>query len=275
MTALALVLVGIALAVAGVRVALERPRPLNLAGMILAPVGLGVALLGAGRWLSPSFFTGKAPAASERALPLRVMPAGDAVTRGSHRAGEGGYRTPLWSRLTHAGHAVDFVGAERSGPFAIDRDHESWDDVTIDGLAARLLRDIPAYRPQVILLCVGANDLAAGATPEGVAGRVGSLVDALVASAPQVELLVGPLVSVSGPRSVELVEATNVLLRALANERAVRGARVRFVEMHAQIPPPGLDSLTGNAPPDPGFAAMAEAWAKALEPSFAREPRRK
>src|SRR5690349_2766254 len=114
MTALALVLVGVALAVVGIRVALERPRPVNLAGMILAPIGLGLALLGVGRWLSPDFF-GRAQVTG-KPIPLRVMPAGDSVTHGRGRSRDGGYRAPLWSRLTRAGRAVDFVGAERSGP---------------------------------------------------------------------------------------------------------------------------------------------------------------
>jgi hypothetical protein len=47
---------GLVLATVGVRVAAERPRPASLGGALLAAVGLLVALLGAGRALSPRFF---------------------------------------------------------------------------------------------------------------------------------------------------------------------------------------------------------------------------
>jgi anthranilate phosphoribosyltransferase len=47
----ALVVTGIVLGVAGVRVALERPRPLNLLGMLLAPAGMALAFVGVARLL--------------------------------------------------------------------------------------------------------------------------------------------------------------------------------------------------------------------------------
>jgi anthranilate phosphoribosyltransferase len=51
----ALLVAGSTLAVVGMRMALERPRPLNLLGMLLAPTGLALALAGVARWLSPAF----------------------------------------------------------------------------------------------------------------------------------------------------------------------------------------------------------------------------
>ena len=51
-----LVVIGLALAVVGVRLATERPRPIDLGGALLGPAGLLVALVGAGRMLSPAFF---------------------------------------------------------------------------------------------------------------------------------------------------------------------------------------------------------------------------
>src|SRR4051794_18240725 len=126
MLGLALVLAGLLGAGFGVRLALERARPRNLAGMLLGPLGLCVALLGVGRLMSPSFF-GREPR-----RVLRIMPAGDLVMLDSASGDRdhGGYRGPLWLRI--AGRGVDFVGAVRSGPFAIDRDHEGFDGVAID-----------------------------------------------------------------------------------------------------------------------------------------------
>src|SRR3954471_6216957 len=144
MWALALIVPGLLAAGFGVRLALERPRPRNLAGMLLAPVGLCVALLGVGRILTPSFF-GREP---HRAL--RIMPAGDLVMLDSPASSKdhGGYRGPLWIRLV--GRGADFVGAVRRGPFGLDPDHEGFEALSVDGLAARLQADLPACAPDVI-----------------------------------------------------------------------------------------------------------------------------
>jgi acyl-CoA thioesterase-1 len=258
----ALVLAGIPLAGFGVRLALERPRPRNQAGMLLAPLGLALVLLGVGRMLSPSFF-GRPPHTA-----LRIMPAGDSLTRGSFGPRDaGGYRGRLWARL--GGQAVDFVGAVRSGPFAIDRDHESWDGITVDALAARLEVDLPAQAPDVVLLLVGINDLAAGASPDVVVGRLASLIDGLGARAPRVRLLVGALVGVrpGNPYRIapEAVTAVNAGLRAVVADRASRGLPVHLVDLHAGVGRAAADVLDdGLHLTQRGYDQMAEAWFDAL-----------
>ncbi len=51
-----LIVTGAPLCVAGVRMALTRPRPYSLYGMVLAPLGLTMALLGIARLLEPRLF---------------------------------------------------------------------------------------------------------------------------------------------------------------------------------------------------------------------------
>jgi lysophospholipase L1-like esterase len=267
MLGIALVLVGVTLAGLGVRTALERPRPLNLAGMLLAPLGLGLALLGVGRLLSPGFFGGVAPGTH---AGLRIMPAGDSLTRGT--AGltrdSGGYRGALWARL--AGRRVDFVGAVRSGPFAIDRDNESWDGITVDELATRLLADLPVQAPDVVLLHVGTNDVIEGASPDLIAGRLAALIDAAAVKAPRTRWLVALLVPVRGGNAFRVqpdsIAAANARIRAAVADRAGRGLPVRLVEMQRV----GLDSADfardGLHLSERGYAEMADAWLEALRP---------
>lgn len=50
-----MVVAGLAFVVTGLHLALSRPRPVNLAGALLAPLGLALALWGAARLLSPGF----------------------------------------------------------------------------------------------------------------------------------------------------------------------------------------------------------------------------
>jgi lysophospholipase L1-like esterase len=263
----ALVLAGILVAGFGVRVALERPRPLNLAGMLLAPLGLCVALLGVGRVLSPSFFGREARAHKV----LRIMPAGDSLTRGSigPKKDTGGYRGPLWAKL--AGRAVDFVGATRDGPFAIDRDHESWDGITVDELAGRLFSDLPAQAPDAILLHIGTNDLIEGAAPDVVVGRLSALLDGVVARAPRAHLLVASLIGVRASNAYHLqpdsIVAANARLRAAVADRAARGENVRFVDLHARVGQVAADFADdGLHLGERGYVQMAEAWFEALRP---------
>lgn len=265
MWGLPLVLVGLFAAGAGVRVALERPRPLNLAGMLLAPLGLSLALLGAGRMLSPSFF-GRAARSSG---VLRIMPAGDSLTEGTNAAGKdtGGYRGPLWVRLGER--PVDFVGARRRGPFAIDRDHESWAGATVDALAARLFADVPVYAPDVILLLVGSNDLVAGASPPVVAGRLGALIDGVTERAPRTRVEVGSLTAVRADNGFgvrpEAVAEANALVRAAVEARAQRGDNVHFVDFQARVGRSAEDFASdGLHLSERGYTRMAEVWLEVL-----------
>src|SRR5689334_14209982 len=93
----------------------------------------------------------------------KIMPLGDSITLG---VGEptghpyAGYRLPLWKLLGAAGHAFDFVGSARCGPPNLpDKDHEGHPGWTIAQLEELLPQSLPHYRPDLILLVIGTNDL--------------------------------------------------------------------------------------------------------------------
>jgi lysophospholipase L1-like esterase len=273
-----LILIGVVVAALGIRLALERRRPINLVGMLLAPSGLLVALLGAGRLLSPAFFGGASPGGGG-AGALRIMPAGDAITRGSpgggSNAGDGGYRAPLWALLAQAKAPVDFVGATRSGPFSIDRDHESWTGLSIEALARRLLVDVPAQRPEVILLHIGTQDLIAGAGPEAIERRLAALIDGVASRAPEARLLVGSLLGVRVPNRFqihpEVVAAVNRRIRALVTQRASSGIRCELVDIGARAALGPADfQEDGVHPSARGDTRIAAAWFQALRPYLPR-----
>jgi len=279
MWGVALILAGILLTGFGVRVAIERGRPRNLAGMLLAPLGLGLALLGVGRMLSPTFF-GRAPPGPRA---LRIMPAGDALTRGPNTGRDrGGYRGPLWARLASRGKgSVDLVGEERDGPFAIDRDHEAFSDITVDGLAERLRRDLPLHSPEVVLLLVGTNDLIAGAAPDVVVGRLAALIDGVLAQAPRSQLLVASLVGVRPVSKLagvgEGLGVVNAGLQAAVSARAARGEPVRFVDLRARVGRAAADfepDGDGLYLSPRGYEELAQAWYEALGPLLTAGPGR-
>jgi lysophospholipase L1-like esterase len=240
-----------------VRLALESPRPRNLIGMLLAPWGCASALLGVGRLLSPAFFGREARATGpcgscRRAIwrcstrpPRARIAAGTAGRSGRDRGTRGGLRGRDPQRsLRHRSRPRGVRGA------------------AVDGLAAHLEADLPACAPDVILLYAGSVDLAAGAAPEVVVGRLSALIDATISRAPRAQLLVAALVGAAGIDPAR-VAAVNLALRQAVLDRAARGERVRFVDLAARV---GKSELAADGVhlTERGYERVAEVWLEAL-----------
>lgn len=132
----------------------------------------------------------------------RLMPLGDSLTA----FGES-YRGPLYRTLKSEGIKIDFVGsgqwepvgggdpdAEGHGGFRIGPD----DGVDYEGKPANLdfyIADwLQSAKPNVILLTIGTNDLAAGGTiANAAAGKLQNLVDKIRQLAPEAYLVVGDI----------------------------------------------------------------------------------
>jgi hypothetical protein len=56
--------------------------------------------------------------------PVRIMPLGDSITKGSGSTSFNGYRRPLFKKLEAASHSIDFVGSQLDGSIDFDRNHE-------------------------------------------------------------------------------------------------------------------------------------------------------
>lgn len=100
--------------------------------------------------------------------PLRVMPLGDSITRGSGSPFFTGYRQPLYTNLRGAGYDVDFVGDERNGggtALSFDIDNEGHSGETADWIADRVFSFLNANPADIVLLHIGTNDLLNGDTP--------------------------------------------------------------------------------------------------------------
>ncbi len=80
-----------------------------------------------------------------------------------------------------------------SGPFGTDRDHAGHEGWTIEQVHAGLRSWLPRYRPDVILLMVGTNDVWSGADPNRGSERLAQLLDEVARRAPDVEVLVAAI----------------------------------------------------------------------------------
>ncbi len=164
--------------------------------------------------------------------PVRVMPLGDSLT-----AFPDSYRGPLFRRLTGENRNVDFVGSSNWPPTGGgDPDGEGHGGFTIgpdasldfQGKPSNITANIDAWirkgDPELILLTIGNNDLAAGGDKAAQAGpRLTKLVARIQATAPDAVIVVGDIppgqyvTSTTGP-SKGIVDAARQLGEASSTD---------------------------------------------------------
>lgn len=213
--------------------------------------------------LAPTASPSPAPTRSPTAVPaggaLRILPLGDSITEGVN----GGYRPNLRAALEAAGRPVTYVGprSDVGGAHAGTPGFNTGD----------ILRELPGYlstyRPTVVLLMIGTNDLAWWTADQNVAAstaaRVDTIIDRIQASGAQVYLAtIPPASSASVPiinrDRAALVRAYNAELRALA---AARGVPLVDVEAALTL----SDLYDGIHPSEAAHDnKIAPAWAEAI-----------
>lgn len=95
------------------------------------------------------------------------MPVGNSITAGEHynlpsNGDRTGYRKPLYDILKTEGYSFDFVGSTTHGKREsaenwYDWDSESYPGWTINSIADTVLKVLPLYRPDILLIHVGTN----------------------------------------------------------------------------------------------------------------------
>src|SRR5437660_1318785 len=179
------------------------------------------------------------------------MPLGDSITFGEGSSHGGGYRRDLWHVLADAGYDVDFVGSERDGALP-DPDHEGHSGWEIDDIAERVVGWLTEWRPTVVLLHIGTNDLDRDADVPGAPARLGALLDTILRTVPGVSLYVSSLAPVRSSVVQRRIDTYNVEVSRLVAERARAGHTVHFVDIAGLLTVADLaDDLHPN---DQGYA---------------------
>ncbi|MFF2426439.1 ricin-type beta-trefoil lectin domain protein [Streptomyces mirabilis] len=225
-----------------------------LAAALTAALGVGTALPAAAA-------TGTEPppsAVRAAATPagLRLMPLGDSITWGVGSPSGNSYRDFLWNQLAAEGHALDFVGSGRGGTMS-DPDnegHSGWRIDQITGIADSVLA---RYRPNVVTLEIGTNDLNGNHQIPTAPDRLRALIDRITNDAPHATVLVGTvIVSTSGTEEANR-PAFNARLPGIVQAEQAAGKHVRLVDMSALTSADLADSLHPN---DNGYRKMADAF---------------
>ncbi|WP_440106119.1 FG-GAP-like repeat-containing protein [Streptosporangium sp. H16] len=197
---------------------------------------------------------------------LRVMPLGDSITHGvGGTPGGVGYRGRLWDLLQDDASALDFVGSVDSGHGYIpDTDHEGhprWRISQIDTLATECA--ISRYRPNVVVLHIGTNDLANDEEPDTAHIRLGGLVDRITDISPLTTVLVSSLVPAKDERDNSLIAMYNARLPTIVNNLRAEGKRVRLVGNGA-LGFTAADLADSLHPNNDGYRKMANAYHNAI-----------
>lgn len=195
--------------------------------------------------------------------PITIMPLGDSITFGSPDPVYGGYRHALGSLLAHDGYAVRFVGSQRSGaiPNPENEGHPGWTIAQIkSGIDAN--RWLENYRPNLILLHIGTNDIRRGNATTAPAD-LSALLDDIQARLPDARIIVA--LTIPFRRGVD--PAHHAYNTAAAAIVAAKGPRVSIVDMEQILTID--DYADGLHPSSSGYDKMARAWESAIHAALA------
>jgi len=197
---------------------------------------------------------------SSQNLSVKIMPLGDSITFGSRDPSYGGYRHLLRTLLINDGHRIVFVGSRKSGyASAANSDNEGHPGWTIsqikDGIDSNGWLD--AYKPDIILLHIGTNDIRGG-NAASAPGELSVLLDDILARLPQTHIIVAQIIPFR--RGPELGhQSYNAAVPGIV---ASKGPRVTLVDMQ-NILTKG-DYADGLHPNADGYDKMAQVWEPAI-----------
>ena len=196
---------------------------------------------------------------------LRLMPLGDSITWGTESTTQNGYRGPLSIALTSQVAAEDFVGTQINGTMA-DPDNEGHPGYKISDIAALTNASLSTYKPNLVLLDAGINDLGQNYQIASAPSRLASLIDQVLAAEPDATVLVATLI-INGDATLESERETfNSQLPAIVQARANAGKHVALVDMGALT----TADLSGTLHPnDTGYQLMANAWDASIQQAIA------
>ena len=234
-------------------------RPWSPRGVVVAAAGLAVAAL-----LAPSSPRG-APS------PLRVMPLGDSITDGFNVPG--GYRIELEDRLLASGLRVDFVGSLRNGPATLaDGNHEGHSGWRIDELHGSVAGWLRAYRPHVVLLLIGTNDIIQEHRVTTAPARLAALLDRIHCVLPATRIVVSTVPPLADAADAAQATVYNAALARIVRARAARRLPVSFVDAGRRLTHSDLDD--GVHPSEAGYGNLARSWSAAVRSALARTSNR-
>jgi lysophospholipase L1-like esterase len=201
--------------------------------------------------------------------PCAIMPLGDSITLGL--GAWTGYRGPLFHLANVDSKSMTYVGSLVDGPDTVDnkpfpKSHEGHSGYTIDGgggrdgIKAIVVDVMNRYRPHIITMMIGTNDIDTG--DDNVPTRLAGLIDTILAADSEVLLVVAQIVPTGDDAENVRVQAFNAAIPDLVQARARAGKHVALVDMYTPFvanPNFKTDYLVDRLHPrGPGYEIMAK-----------------
>jgi lysophospholipase L1-like esterase len=207
---------------------------------------------------------------------LSIWTIGDSITEGVNN----GYRNRLFTELTLAGYALDFVGS-LVHPYpevetCPDADHDGHAGYTIGGIHDEVTTWYASTgSPDVALLMAGTNDLAwwvaSGTQMDDVAAQLVALTDEVLALDPELVVVVStipPMASMAVPVDeidrAELVVGYNAALLEQLEAHPEFGTRLWHADVNGALQV--ADLYDGVHPTRAAHDQVADAWLAVLDP---------
>jgi hypothetical protein len=228
---------------------------------VLSAAALSASVLLTGSFAVPAAAPA-AVAAPASSKVYRIMPLGDSITRGGGQL-KGqyiGYRAALQKNLRAGatGFRYNFVGSmtDKGAP---DPNHEGHGGWTIDNLAANIDKWMPAYRPDIVLLHAGTNNITLGDSPAETAAKLQDLIAQIRSHDADTMIFVAKVIKSRDPNRQPNTNAYESLIPGVV---ARAGDHVFLVD---QSTISGKDIYDWTHPNDFGYTKMAYNWYNALD----------
>jgi len=205
---------------------------------------------------------------------VKIMPLGNSITQGDHQ--HNSYRRALWFKLRNAGYNVDFVGSHSSNfggaPPTPDFDlnHEGHWGWRADQLLGSIGGWAATYKPDIVLMHVGSNDMLQGQSVESTLSEISQIIDRLRAANPNVKLLLSQLIPTTAAANSQIT-ALNNALPGLASQKSTAQSSITIVNQNAGFNA-ATDTFDGVHPTSGGEEKMATKWYQALQPLLTATP---
>ncbi|MGZ5380066.1 MAG: Ig-like domain-containing protein, partial [Mycobacterium sp.] len=199
-----------------------------------------------------------------------VMPLGDSLTDGYNIPG--GYRPDLLAKFVADNLAVDFVGSLSNGPAALtDREHEGHSGWRIDQISASVVSWMNAYRPDIVLLMIGTNDMVQDYQLSTAPDRLSALIDQITATLPTSHVIVASIPRIGGSPNLERVQAYDATIPGIVNAKIAEGKHVSYADIYGVIGPGDLHTDFTHINSS-GNTKMANVWYPAIRSALGLAP---
>jgi len=224
---------------------------------------LGMIDLGTISLATPTLAPTPTPTSTPTPKPkstLKVMPLGDSITDGVFSPGA--YRNQLWKNITSNGLTVDFVGSMSNGGSDLgDKNHEGHSGWRIDEISNKINSWMDTYKPDIVLLHIGTNDISQNYDLNNAPNRLSDLIDKICNKLPEGgKLYVATVtpITYADPRSYNS-QVTNIV-----QNKSSQGKPVYLVDMFNALTTNDL-AMDGVHPNNNGYNKMGDTWFDAIK----------